>query len=140
MFEIRAFYWAGYFSGKAEEPLNQNKRFKNQLWVWGTLQFQQSQWALSILWIIQKRSSVISFLNFFSYMLSPFYQNLPRIIIIQIPTILEFYTHRIKSVQSGYYTQNRTVVNWRYMINKSSKDSIRNHFEYFSDLESSCQI
>ena len=34
VFEIRAFQLASYFFGKAHEPLNQNKRFKNQLWVW----------------------------------------------------------------------------------------------------------
>ena len=37
MFEIRTFHLAGYFSGKLEESLNQNKRSKNQLWVWGSL-------------------------------------------------------------------------------------------------------
>ena len=31
--------------------------------------------------------------------------------------------------KSGYWRRNRTVINWRYMINKSSKDSIRNYFE-----------
>ena len=36
-FKIRTFYLAGYFSGKAEEPFNQNKKSKNQLYVWGTL-------------------------------------------------------------------------------------------------------
>ena len=34
VFEIRAFQVASYFSKKAHEPLNQNKRSKNQLWVW----------------------------------------------------------------------------------------------------------
>ena len=29
VFEIRTFHLAGFSSGKAEEPLNQNKRFKN---------------------------------------------------------------------------------------------------------------
>ena len=33
VFEIRTFHLAGYFSGKAEEPLNQYKRFENQLWI-----------------------------------------------------------------------------------------------------------
>ena len=37
MFEIRAFYLASYFSGIAEEPLHQDKRYKNQLRVWGSL-------------------------------------------------------------------------------------------------------
>ena len=34
MFEIRAFHLVSCFSGKAHKPLNQNKRSKNQLWVW----------------------------------------------------------------------------------------------------------
>ena len=37
VFEIRTFNLFGYFSGNAEEPLNQNKRSKNQLWVWRSL-------------------------------------------------------------------------------------------------------
>ena len=37
VFEIKTFHLAGFSSGKAEEPLNQNKRFKNYLWVWGSL-------------------------------------------------------------------------------------------------------
>ena len=37
VFEIRTFHLVGYFSGNTEEPLNQNKRSKNQLWVWRSL-------------------------------------------------------------------------------------------------------
>ena len=33
--EIRTIHLADYFSVQAEEPLNQNKRCKNQSWVWG---------------------------------------------------------------------------------------------------------
>ena len=37
VFEIRTFNLAVVSSGKAEELLNQNKRSKSQLWVWGSL-------------------------------------------------------------------------------------------------------
>ena len=37
VFEIRAFHLAGFSGGKSEELLNQNKRSKNQLWVWDSL-------------------------------------------------------------------------------------------------------
>ena len=35
VFDIRTFHLAGISSRKAEEPLDQNKRSKNQTWVWG---------------------------------------------------------------------------------------------------------
>ena len=37
VFEIMNLYLAGYSPGKREEPLNQNKKSRNQLWIWGTL-------------------------------------------------------------------------------------------------------
>ena len=48
---MRIFQLAGYFSGKAEkEPLNQNKRPKNQPWFWGYCNLRTlSQWVLFIL-------------------------------------------------------------------------------------------
>ena len=96
VFEIKTFYWAGYFSGKAEEPLNQNKRFKNQLYAWGTLKLKQAQ-GLCLFYILnQLKSPFLSFLNFFSYILPRFYQNMSCIVIIK------FKTCRIKSFQSEY--------------------------------------
>ena len=49
LFEIRTFHLAGYSSGKAEEPLNQNKRSKSQIWVWGSLWLMHTKLALFIL-------------------------------------------------------------------------------------------
>ena len=37
LFEIMTFHLVSFSSGKSEEPLNPNKRSKNQLWVWGSL-------------------------------------------------------------------------------------------------------
>ena len=49
VFEI-TFQLTGYFSGKAEEePLNQNKRSINQLWVSGYSNLCIPQWVLFVL-------------------------------------------------------------------------------------------
>ena len=49
VFEIRTFQLVGYISGKAEEPPDEIKRSKNQLWVWGLLRLMHTQWVLFIL-------------------------------------------------------------------------------------------
>ena len=72
MFEIRAFYWAGYFSGKAEEPLNQNKRFKISYGFGGHCNFSNlsglylyfESYKNALLWYLSWTSFPICFLLF----------------------------------------------------------------------------
>ena len=74
VFEMRFFHLSGYLFGKAHGPLNQNKIYKNQLWVWcywysfsGSCLFCNSNRTKSPFPDIFER-------NFFSYVL-------PRLII-----------------------------------------------------------
>ena len=84
MFEIRAFNLTSRFFGKAHKPLDQNKRSKNQLWVWchcnictlsGLCLFCNSNRT--------KSPFLISLTSFFSYVLPCFHQNLSNHFIIE---------------------------------------------------------
>ena len=78
VFEIRNFHLAGYFSGKAEESLNQNKRSKNHLHVFRvTVTYTHSVgFVYFVIWIVWSYSFLIPLMNFFFYMLPCFHQNL----------------------------------------------------------------
>ena len=79
MFEIRTIHLSGYSSGKTEEPLNQNKRFNNQLWIGVTATYARSEdqvyFVIRITW---SRPFLIALMDLFSYMLPCFHQNLSK--------------------------------------------------------------
>ena len=78
-------------------------------------------------------------MNFFSYVLRRFHQNLSRHLIIeQIPTMLEFWTRQIKSVKSilnpGQDWREMQICDYQIFQRK-----MRNT-ESFADVKSNCRI
>ena len=93
VFEIRTFHFAGYSSGKAEDPCHQNKRPKHQLWILGVIvTYAHSMgFVYFVIRIVWSHPFLMFLVNFFSYMHPRFHQNLcHHLIIEQIPTVLEF--------------------------------------------------
>ena len=148
MFEIRTFHLAGYFSGKAEESPNQNKRFKNQLWVWGSLCKLCTLSGLCLFYhSYHMRLSFPDLFDEFFFYASSFS---PK----SVPSSHHWTnTHHVGVLNSlnhisWMYTLNpliksraqaRTDMKYKFVIKKSSKDSMHNT-EYFSYVESYCQI
>ena len=113
VFEITTSHLVVYFSGNAEEPLNQRKRSKNQLWgLKVTVTYARSvgfvYFAIRILW---NCPFLMSLMNFFSYILSRFHQNLSHHFIIEIfPPCLSF--KLFKSNQFKVDIKSREGLTW----------------------------